>query len=68
MQMIPVASTAIAAIGYEVGSPYVAFRQGGTYRYFGVPENIASQFFYAASKGRFYRQFIQGKWPSIRIR
>ena len=68
MQMVNLTSRSIAAAGYDRGVPEVAFRGGGTYRYTGVPQSIASQFFSAASKGRYYQSFIKGRFPCARIR
>lgn len=65
--MIPVASTSIAAIGYEAGCLYIAFRAGGVYRYDGVPEAAAQAFERSPSKGRYYQSFVRGRFQSVRV-
>ena len=65
--MIPVASTSIAAIGYEAGCLYIAFRAGGVYRYDGVPEAVAQALLGAPSKGRYYQSFVRGRFQSVRV-
>ena len=67
MNMVSVPSRAIAAIGYENGFLVIAFRAGGVYQYSGVPLQAAQGLLYAPSKGRYYRRFIQGKYPAIKI-
>lgn len=68
MKMVPCNSRAIAALGYEANVLVVAFRNGGTYQYTGVPLSVAQAFANAPSKGRYYQSFIQGHYPSVRIR
>ena len=67
MQMIPVISTNIRAVGYEVGNLYVAFNSGGTYRYSGVPVVVYRELMTAASKGEYLHLFIKGRYPCVRI-
>jgi len=68
MQMFPVASSSLSAIGYENGTLVVAFRDGRAYRYDGVPQGIADGLARAASKGRYYQAFVRGRYPSVRVR
>lgn len=67
MQLVPVASHSIAAIGYEGGVLVVAFRTGGVWRYQNVPPVIAAQFQAAPSKGRFYARMVRGRFPSVHV-
>lgn len=67
MNMVPVASTSIAAVGYETGCLFIAFRAGGVYRYDGVPEAVASALEHSPSKGRYYQSFIRGRYSSVRV-
>lgn len=62
MSMIPVDSSAIAAIGYENGVLAVTFHNTGTYFHPGVPYAVYVAFLNAASKGHFYNAFIRGKY------
>lgn len=61
MELIPVTSSDIRAIGYDKVTAIlvVAFHSGGTYQYFNVPENLYSEFMSASSKGQFLHQHIK---------
>ncbi len=69
MNMVPVASTSIEAIGYDPKSQVlrIAFRTGGLYEYHEVPQDIAASLIHAPSKGRFYAQWIKGRFNPLRI-
>lgn len=67
MQMIPVVSTNVRAVGYEGGNLYVSFNSGGTYRYSGVPIGVYRELMSASSKGRYLHSFIKGRYPCARI-
>lgn len=67
LNLVPVASTSIAAAGYEAGCLFIAFRAGGVYRYDGGPEAVAYAFGQSPSKGRYYQSFIRGRYPSARV-
>jgi hypothetical protein len=60
--MIPVNSSAIAAIGYENGVLAVTFHNTGTYYHPGVPYAVFAGLWRAGSKGAFYNRFIRGKY------
>lgn len=44
----------------------LTMNNGNRYLYSGVPKHIYSGLLVAASKGRFYDDFIKGKFPSSR--
>ena len=67
LQMIPVRSTNILSVGYENGVLVIAFRNGGSYSYQGVPEQTYQMFMAARSLGQFYTRYIKGRFPSVRI-
>ena len=67
MQMVSFSSRSIAAAGHEGGTPVIAFRGGGVYRYSGVPAPVAPALFSAPSKGRYYQSFVRGRYPSVRV-
>lgn len=69
MDMLPVISSSIAFIGYDSPSNIlrISFRNGGTYDYHGVSDDIAKQFLSAPSKGGYYAQFIKGRFNQQRI-
>jgi hypothetical protein len=62
IEMIPVSSSAISAIGYDGDTLRVEFRNGRTYDHPGVPEEVFYDFLNSASKGRFYNNHIKGRY------
>lgn len=68
MNMIAVASSSIAFIGYDTTTMLlrIAFRNGGTYDYYDVPQTVAQQLLNSGSKGTYYARFIKGKFNSQR--
>ena len=58
-------STVIRRFSYrsEARALDVEFVSGRRYRYFGVPEGVASQFRSAFSKGRFFNARIRDDYP-----
>ncbi len=68
VKMVPVASTSIAAIGYENDTLDVAFATGPLYRYFGVPTAVHDDFLRAPSKGRYFSQFVRSRYGFTRLR
>ena len=60
--MIPVNSSAIAAIGYENGVLAVTFHNTGTYFHPGVPYELFERFMHSGSKGYFYNAYIRGRY------
>ena len=67
MQMIPVASSDLASVGYENRTLYIAFNSGGVYAYAGVSESVYRQLLAAPSKGKFFHAYIKGVYPYQRI-
>ncbi len=62
MQMIPVVSSNLKAIGYNQGTLFVTFHSGGTYAYFEVPEHIFNELLYANSKGTYHHRNIKNHY------
>ena len=64
MQMIPVQSSAISAVGFDAFTQRmkIRFLEGGTYTFCGVPAHIFEGFLAASSKGRFYDRHIRGRY------
>ena len=61
--LIPVASSAIRAVGYAGGFLYVVFTTSDTiYPHPGVPYSLYVAFVNAPSMGAFYNKFIRGKF------
>lgn len=61
MQMHPVRSSNVAAIGHDPDSQIltVQFHSGRSYRYANVSEEVFEQFLDAESKGRFFNEHIK---------
>ena len=61
--MIPVNSSAIAAIGFEAGILGVLFHNNDTrYDHPGVPYSVYLEFMSAWSLGAYYNKHIRGKY------
>ncbi len=67
MNMIPVNSTNLSAVGYDGEILRIQFRSGGLYEYYGVPSFTYTGLMNAASKGRYFVSFIKNKYPCIKI-
>lgn len=61
-KMIRVQSSDVHSIGYECGTLYVRFLNGGLYAYDGVPEDVFEAFLNAPSKGKFVHQRLKGRY------
>jgi hypothetical protein len=61
MEMIPVSSSNLAAIGYEPETAVlrIQFLNGGTYLYHGVPLETYEGLLNAGSKGQYFDQFVK---------
>lgn len=62
MLLIPVDSSAIAAIGYEAGVLGVLFHDTGLYLHPDVPLWLYVGIMAAPSKGAYYNRYIRGKF------
>lgn len=70
VDMIPVLSSNVAAIGFDARTStlFVRFHDGGrVYSYHGVPIAMYRAFLAAPSKGRFLAQFIKGFYAYARV-
>lgn len=66
MQLVPVVSSNVAAIGYENGVLEVHFKNGSVYRY-QTTEAFYKEFLAAPSKGRFANQRLK-RLLAVRVR
>lgn len=66
MELIPVKSSNVKAIGYKDGIIEVHFRNGYVYHYIAT-QTLFEQFLSASSKGRFVHQHLK-HLPTRRIR
>lgn len=64
MEMIPVWSSAISAIGYDPSTMHmrIRFSQGDTYDYCGVPAHVFQGLLNARSKGAYYNDHIRDRY------
>jgi hypothetical protein len=69
MELQPVTSSTIQAIGYDAerSALRVQFVSGGTYEYAGVPADLFERFAASESKGRFFHQEIKPKFVHTKI-
>lgn len=64
MEMLPVSSSAISAIGYDLATKKmkIQFKEGHTYDFCRVPEDIFKNFVNARSKGGYYNDNIRDRY------
>ena len=64
MDMIPVHSSAIAAVGYDADTMQMKIRfvQGHTYDFCGVPAHVFRSLLDARSKGSYYNRHIRDRY------
>lgn len=69
IQMTPVMSSNVVAIGYDAESKtlQVEFNSGTTYQYFDVQVEVFGAFERAESQGRFFNQFIKNRYAFERV-
>lgn len=64
-----VVSSNLRSVGFDPisGTLEIAFKRGGVYQYYGVPEEIYSGLLGAASKGRYHARFIKNRFRYRKI-
>ena len=64
-----VPSSLVRAVGYDEPAETleVEFQNGRVYQYYGVPEQMHSQFMAAQSKGQFLNTYIKNQYPYSRV-
>lgn len=64
MDMIPVSSRAITAIGYDPTTHRmkIQFQQGQTYDFCNVPQHVFDGLLHAGSKGTYYNDYIRDRY------
>lgn len=69
MEMTPVDSSNILAIGYDPDSATltIAFKDGSEYEYYDVPQHEFDNFLAADSKGKYGNQNIYKKYSQQKI-
>lgn len=68
MDMTPVASSNLRAVGYDTSTQRLVIQfHSGKYEYHGVPYSIYQGLLTAPSKGKFHHQFIKNVYPYNKI-
>ncbi len=68
MNMIPVVSSNLSAVGYDPASRTLRVQfKSGCYDYSGVPESIYSGLLNAGSKGEYHAAYIKTSFPYKKI-
>lgn len=68
MNWVNVISSDLSSVAYENGTLYIAFRSGGAYSYFNVPESVYKGLLSSFSKGRYFHSFIKNTYSCTRFR
>lgn len=69
MTLVPVASSNIAAVGYDAASQTltIEFRSGGTYEFYDVPEPVHQGLMQSGSLGTYFQSQIRGRYRYVRL-
>lgn len=68
MNMVPVTSSNLVAVGYDESSKDLVIRfNSGTYVYYGVPTYVYTELLNAPSKGSYHHLNIKNKYPFKKI-
>lgn len=63
MNMIPVSSSNLVAVGYEPQTKTLRIQfHNGTYDYYNVPENEYQNLMNASSKGQYHAKYIKNSY------
>lgn len=64
MDMVPVNSSNLQSVGYDLTNEYldILFHTGRKYRYSDVPESIYTGLMQAPSKGKYHNQYIKNSF------
>lgn len=66
IQMVPVESSNIVAVGWSNGNLRVQFRSGGTYIYYDVPKEAFEELLGAESVGRYLAANIKPNYGAYK--
>jgi len=69
MELRAVQSSNLSGIGYDPTDSilFVQFKNGGIYRYFGVPSDVYETLMSSSSKGNYFNTMVRGKFESEKI-
>ena len=61
MQMIPVSSSDLAAVGYAGTTLWISFHSGGLYEYSGVPQSVYESLMNAPSRVSIFMRTLSAR-------
>lgn len=67
MDLIPVSSSNIAAVGHEGDTLTIQFRNGTTWQYRGVPPLVYQSLMSSESRGKFFAQHIRPAYGGEKV-
>ena len=69
MNRVPVTSSNLVSVGYEINSSTleIEFRNGAVYQYFDVPESEWQSLMQATSHGTYFSAYIRYKYRYIKL-
>ena len=67
MNMIPVNSSNLSAVGYDGSTLRISFHSGGVYDYYNVPASVYEDLMNAPSKGKYHAAYIKGYYRYARV-
>jgi hypothetical protein len=69
VERIPVSSSSLSSIGYDVDSQTleVEFNHGGVYQYAGVPEGEYTSLMSSSSLGQYFQANIKNRYPFSKV-
>lgn len=69
MDMIPVSSSNLVAIGYDSNTATLRIVfHSGVYDYYNVPQNVFEGLLNASSKGKYHHAFIKNSYSYSKVR
>lgn len=68
MQMVPVVSSNLSAIGWDQGTLRVQFTNGGVYDYAHVPEGVFMALMSADSKGKYFAEHVKKTYQYTKVK
>ncbi|KAF0098959.1 MAG: hypothetical protein FD144_4034 [Rhodospirillaceae bacterium] len=68
MELIPVVSSNLSAVGYDQANQYlyVRFKNGLNYRYLQVPQSLFDALMKSSSKGTFFNDKIKDRFKFVK--
>ena len=60
---VPVESSCISTVEYHDQAIYITFKTGGKYCYYNVPKSVYTGLLSSHSKGKYFHEHIDGKYP-----